>query len=122
MNKKELDIIIKGAITQECLEFLKSEAQKQRTICNNIDEVMVKGIPVKDYLEICKKYLDKHMEKSLEPYIKRIEPIKVWETKNVPETISDHIKLINEIIENIEREIAYLSSVLEVLASSNNQE
>lgn len=116
MNKKEMDIIIKGTIIQESLAFLKSEAQKQGTACNNIDEVIVKGIPVKEFLMLYKKYLDSQKRKSdIKPYLKQIEQIKVLEKEAHPETFDDLIKVLTDTIEIVERKIEFFFLVLEVL-------
>lgn len=116
MNKKEMDIIIKGTITQESLAFLKTEAQKQGTVCNNIDEVIVKGIPVKEFLMLYKNYLDSQKRKSdIKPYLKQIEQINVWEKEAHPETFDDLIKVLTETIDTVERKIEILFLVLDVL-------
>lgn len=122
MIKKEIEIIVKGAITQECLAFLKSEAHKQGSLCKNMDEVIAKGIPVKDFLMLYKNHLDDLKKKSdIKSYLKQIEQIKVWEKENHPETIDDFIIFLTETIDVIERKINILSSVLDVFNNSQNR-
>ena len=122
MNKGEIEIIIKGVISPECITLLKSEAQKQISEYENIEKTIINGIPIKEYIKIYKNYLNNQKDKNnLDKYIKQIEPIKLWEMDTNPKTINEYIEFLNKIIDNIEKEISYLSSVLDVLSNPHNK-
>ncbi len=122
MNKGEIEIIIKGVISPECMTLLKYEAQKQMSEYENIEKTITSGIPIKEYIKIYKNYLNNQKDKNnLDKYIKQIEPIKLWEMDTNPKTINEYIEFLNKIIDNIEKEISYLSSVLDVLSNPHNK-
>lgn len=123
MNKKEIEIIIKGAITQECLSFLKSESQNKGFVRRNIDETIVEGLPIKECLNIYKNYLaSQKLSNNLDKYIKRIEPIKLWEKNDVPKTVDEYIDYLIVLIDNIERKLDYISSALDEICKLKSEE